>query len=276
MTPRAVLVAMVVSIGVSAASQDPAPVQTPQPVFRSNTDLVTVPVFVKGSAGAAAGLTSADFVLTDNGVPQQVETIDSEAMPVDVTVLVETSRALKDYAASINEQVRRIAALVRPGDRLEILGIDDYVTVLLPFGPATRAVTLDRFAGGGLASVNDAMVAALLREPDPDRRHLIVALTDSIDTMSTLGVPSVREVARQANATLVIAWITLSEDAFFVAPADDPTKAPPWMTSSERRRSPRAKRRIAARRAGEANLDAALRPRSWPHDLRVRHAARGR
>ena len=164
--------------------------QTPQPVFRSNTDLVTVPVFVKGSAGAAAGLTSADFVLTDNGVPQQVETIDSEAMPVDVTVLVETSRALKDYAASINEQVRRIAALVRPGDRLEILGIDDYVTVLLPFGPATRAVTLDRFAGGGLTSVNDAMVAALLREPDPDRRHLIVALTDSIDTMSTLGVPS--------------------------------------------------------------------------------------
>ena len=65
--------------------------------------------------------------------------------------------------------------------------------------------------------MNDAMVAALVREPDPDRRHLIVALTDSIDTMSTLGVPSVREVARQANATLVIAWITLSEDASFVA-----------------------------------------------------------
>jgi hypothetical protein len=117
---------------------------------------------------------------------------------------------------------------------LEILGIDDYVTVLLPLGPATRAATINRFSGGGLTSVNDAMVAALLRDPDPDHRHLIIALTDSIDTMSTLGVPVVRDVARQPNATLVVAWITLSEDPFFVPPPTDPTMPPPWMTSSER------------------------------------------
>ena len=117
MTPRVgVLVAMGRVDGCQRrAAKDPSSAaQTPQPVFRLNTDLVTVPVFVKGSAGAAAGLTSADFVLTDNGVPQQVETIDSEAMPVDVTVLVETSRALKDYAALINEQVRRIAGAGTP------------------------------------------------------------------------------------------------------------------------------------------------------------------
>ncbi len=85
------------------------------------------------------------------------------------------------------------------------------------------------------------MVAALVREPDPDRRHLIVALTDSIDTMSTLGVPSMRDVARQANATLVIAWITLSEDAFFVAPADDPTKAAAVDDVQRAARSPRSR-----------------------------------
>jgi VWFA-related protein len=225
---------LTISAGIFAAAQDPAPVQTPQPVFRSNTDVVTVPVFVKGSAGAAAGLTAADFVLTDNGVPQQVEVIDSETVPVDVTVLLETSAAFKDYAASINEQVGRIASLIRPGDRLEILGIDDYVTVLLPLGPATRAAKINRFSGGGLTSVNDAMVAALLRDPDPDHRHLIITLTDSIDTMSTLGVPAVRDVARQSNATLVVAWITLSEDPFFVPPPTDPTMPPPWITSSER------------------------------------------
>jgi hypothetical protein len=225
---------LVTSGGIFVVAQDPAPQQTPQPVFRSNIDLVTVPVFVKGSAGAVAGLTAADFVVTDNRVPQQVEMVDSEAVPVDVTVLLETSAAFKDYAASINEQVRRIASLVRPGDRLEILGIDDYVTVLLPLGPATRASMIGRFSGGGLTSVNDALVAALLRDPDPDHRHLIIALTDSIDTMSTLGVSAVRDVARQSNATLVVAWITLGEDPFFVPPADDPTMPPPWMTSSER------------------------------------------
>jgi len=96
MTRRFLAIAVLVtSAGIFALAQDPAPVQTPQPVFRSNTDVVTVPVFVKGNAGAAAGLTATDFVLTDNGVPQQVEMIDSEAVPVDVTVLLETSAAFR-------------------------------------------------------------------------------------------------------------------------------------------------------------------------------------
>lgn len=234
MTTRAVGVSLAALFVATLGSGGLRGGQDQKPVFRSSTDLVTIPVFVSGNGGQVAGLTASDFVLTDNGVPQAVETIDSESLPVDVTVLVETSRALAGYADSINEQIHRIAALVRPADRLEVLGIDNYVSVLLPFGPASRPFSVDRFTGGGLTSVNDAMAGALVREPDPDRRHLIIALTDSVDSMSTLTLPVVRDVARQASATLVVAWISLSEDPAFVPPPDDPTKAPPWATSAER------------------------------------------
>ena len=125
---------------------------------------------------------------------------------------METSHAFKDYAKSVNEQVRQIASRVHPGDRLEILGIDNYVNVLLPFGPPDRAFDVDAFPRGGVTSVNDALVAALLREADPDRQHLIIAITDTIDTMSTLNMAAVRAVAQQSSATLVLSWVTLSED----------------------------------------------------------------
>jgi hypothetical protein len=203
--------------------------QQARPVFRSNADLVTVPVFVKGNADDVADLRPADFALTDNGVPQRVDSFTTEAMPVDVTVLVETSHAFKDYANSVNKHVRTIASRVRPGDRLEILGIDDYVNVLLPFGPPDRPFDVDEFPRGGMASVYDALVAALLREADPDRQHLVIAITDTIDTMSTLPMAAVREAARQSSATLVLSWVTMA-----VEPSSSMGAPPPWMTSAER------------------------------------------
>lgn len=205
-------------------SQGRAQEQKPAPVFRSNADLVTVPVFVKGSGGAVTGLQPADFVLTDNGVAQHVDSFSMEALPVDVTVLVETSHAIRDYAKSVNDQVRQIASRVHEGDRLEILGIDTYVNVLLPFGRPGREFDVNTFPRGGMTSVNDAIVAALLRQPDPDRQHLIIAITDTIDTMSTLDMAAVRAVARQSSATLVLSWVTMSQDE----------GEPIWMTTSER------------------------------------------
>jgi len=220
-----------VGLAVVAGAGIPARAQEPQrrQVFRSNADLVTVPVFVKGSGGRVAGLKPADFLITDNGVAQRVDGFTTEALPVDVTVLVENSHALKDYAKSVNKQVEKIASLVHPGDRLEILGIDDYVHVLLPMGPPDRPFDVEAFPRGGLTSVNDALVAALLRESDPDRQHLILAITDGVDTMSALPMTAVRDVARTSGATLYLSWVSLAVGS---SPRDG--SPPTWHTTSER------------------------------------------
>ena len=229
MTRIATALALGAAIALVAAprghAQSP---QTPPVVFRTNADLVTIPVFVKGR-GADTPLTSKDFVLTDNGVAQTVEMLESESLPVDVTVLMETGAAIEGYRKSLNEQVRRIAALMRPTDRIEVLGIDNYVHVLVPFGPPTRTLTVEAFTGGGMMAPNDAIVAALLRQADPDRRHLVIAMSDTIDSMSTLTMAQVRDVAKHSQATLVISWITLSADG---APSTD--RPTPWATSGER------------------------------------------
>lgn len=200
---------------------------TPQAVFRTNTDLVTVPVFVKGNDGRLGSLRAEDFQLTDNGVRQKIESVEAQALPIDVTVIVEASRAMTGYEESLREQVRKIAALVRPTDRLEVLGIGDYVNVIVPLAPASAAKTIPQLTFDGMASVNDTLTAALLRQPDPDRRHLIIALTDTVDTMSSTSMETVKSVAAKSGATLVIAWITMSADG-------PPAPGVPWATVSER------------------------------------------
>jgi tetratricopeptide (TPR) repeat protein len=197
-----------------------------QPVFRTSADLVTVPVSVRASGTPVAGLKPEDFLVLDNGVPQKITSVEGEAVPADITIVVETSLAMKDYIGSISDQVKRIAAMLRPTDRLEVLGVDTYVEPLLSLKPAAEQPPIGRLRVGGLASINDAMVAALLREPDRERPHLVIVISDTIDSMSTTEMTTVRDVAKQSGATLVIAWVTLS--------LTDGPPPPPWYTSAER------------------------------------------
>ena len=94
--------------------------------------------------------------------------------------------------AAGTEDEHLIGSLDRPSaGTIEILGIDNYVNVVLPFGSPGREFDVDKFPRGGMTSVYDGLVAALLREADPDRQHLIIAITDTIDTMSTLNMSAV-------------------------------------------------------------------------------------
>jgi tetratricopeptide (TPR) repeat protein len=219
-----------------ATAQQPASQQ--QPVFRTDADLVTVPVSVRASGTPVGGLKPDDFVVLDNGVPQKVESIDGESVAADITILVETGQTMKPYLGLLSEQVKRISAMLRPADRLEVLGIDTYINELLPLKAASQQPALGKLPlGGSLVSVNDALIAALLREPDKQRPHLVIAITDTIDSMSIADMATVRDVAKESGATLVIAWVTLSEDP--AGGADPLTHFPYWNTTSEREKRAR-------------------------------------
>lgn len=210
-----VAVAFVIATSLVAAQQQP-------PVFRTSADLVSVPVSVRVTGSPVGGLKPDDFLVLDNGVPQKVTSLEGEAVPADITIVVETSRAMKDYLGSISDQVAKISAMVRPTDRLEVMGVDTYVEELLPLKPAAEQPALGRLKVGGYASINDAMVAALLREPDRERPHLVIVISDTVDSMSVTDMMTVRDVARQSGSTLVIAWVTMALDVGS------------WFTSQER------------------------------------------
>lgn len=204
-----------------------------QPVFRTNADLVTVPVSVRASGTPVGGLKPEDFLVLDNGVRQKVESLSGESVGTDVTILVETGNTMKPYLGTLGDEIAKISAMVRPADRLEILGIGTYIDELLPLRKAADQLPLGKIQlSGSLTSVNDALVAALLREPDKERPHLVIAITDTVDSMSIADMATVRDVAKESGATLVIAWITMSLDP--AGSVDPVTGWPRWLTTSER------------------------------------------
>jgi hypothetical protein len=99
--------------------------------------------------------------------------------------------------------VQQIVKLIGPQDALRVLRIDTFVEELrpmLPVTPESAAIPVPR--NNGMSSVHDALLAALVRPVAVDRRHLIVAITDGIDTMSFTVAERVRDVAARSEALL--------------------------------------------------------------------------
>ena len=74
---RLVLV-LLMTVSVAAQEPRPAPADPPsqQPIFRAGTDLVRVDVTVTQNGDeAVSDLTAADFEITEDQVPQTVETL---------------------------------------------------------------------------------------------------------------------------------------------------------------------------------------------------------
>jgi VWFA-related protein len=185
--------------------QQPPPPPPQQPVFRSRTDVVTIDVSVRSQGTPAAGLTAKDFVLLDNGVPQTVEQIDMEAVPVDVSILLDLNEDLADDLGGMSNQIPRIVAMLRPTDRVRVTAINTHVTDLIRAQTAAEVPALRGLKPQGLSSAFDGIAAALLRHVDPNRRHLVIALTNGIDAISALDAKAVSDIARYSNATLYIA-----------------------------------------------------------------------
>jgi tetratricopeptide (TPR) repeat protein len=185
--------------------------QTP-PVFRGGTDVVSVDVTVRSGGQAVGGLRADDFVVRDNHVVQRVEAVDAAAMPLDVTILADASGGASGAWSNgtsaartrtlVEHGIDAIAAMLRPEDRLRVIAIDTYASLVMPLQPARQPIELRQLTSQGLSSVYDGLIAAMLAPVEPGRRHLVVAWTKAVDTISAADADQVREVARQSDAVV--------------------------------------------------------------------------
>jgi len=179
-----------------------------QPPFRSGRTVVSVNVSVKTANAPVTGLTAADFVLTDNGAAQTIEAVEMETFPIDLTVVLDTSGSTGTGLGRLLAETEALAARLRPSDRFRVLTIDTYVYEAVPLQPAGKVRWPERLPLNGASAVHDALFAGLVTSVDPDRRHLLIALTDGIDTGSALDAAMVREAAQRSDVLLHIVGVT--------------------------------------------------------------------
>lgn len=184
-----------------------------QVVFRALTESVSISASVKRGNAAVADLRATDFVLTDNGVPQSIEAVTIESVPLDVTLFMDTSGSTAGALDRMKSNVVSIAKMLRADDQFRLLTIGLSVETPLPWQRAGSPVTLSMKAVPGISLVYDALFVALTHAPAPGRRHLIVAMTDGEDCGSLLDGARILDASGRSEA--VLHWIYVSNQGEF-------------------------------------------------------------
>ena len=181
--------------------------QTTRPTYRTTTAVVLVDVAVRSGTEPVTGLTAADFRLLDNGVEQAIEAVSVGAVPVDVTLLVDTSPSVIDNFNQFRDDARRLPTLLRKEDRLRVVTFDRRVIEVGPMVPAGKAFDPRQVVAGEGTSIFDALLYVFLWEPVLSRRHIVIVLTDAVDTTSALDAEDIRRLAGRTDATLYLALV---------------------------------------------------------------------
>src|SRR5262245_46232027 len=96
------------------------PSQQPQ-VFRSSVDLVPVFATVTGRDGSfATGLSKDDFVVMDDGKPQEIVSFAEEAQAISVSLILDTSGSMSDALPRVFSAAGVFLDNLRPDDRAMI------------------------------------------------------------------------------------------------------------------------------------------------------------
>jgi len=201
--PIAAAIALSLVSGLLARRQDPA-----QAPFRSSTSAVVVDVSVRDKNGRPiAGLAAADFVVMDNGVRQDVSEITFGTRPIDMTVALDVSASVTGEALNdLRLACRQLAGDLKSGDRLKLLVFRSDVHRILDFTADENAVdaSLRNLPASGRTALYDTISTALVTAADPNRRQLVVVLSDGNDTGSITTPAMLKAVADRSRATLTL------------------------------------------------------------------------
>ncbi len=186
-------------------------IQPPQekPEIRVKVDLVNAPVTVRDAAGEMVlDLAQGDFRVFDNDVEQRIEHFDLGGDPLSVVILLESSSRIEALLPAVRKTgILFTQAVLGPAGEAAVLGFHDAVDRLLPFtsdaDQIEKSVSTLRLGTSG-ARLYDALSEAvgLLRSRPANRRRVIVAVAEAVDTGSETKLGEVLREAQLTNVTI--------------------------------------------------------------------------
>ena len=175
------------------------------PTFHTGVELVTVDVSVTRGDAPVAGLAADDFVVTDNGVRQRIDTVTVAQVPLSVTLVLDTSASVA--GERLESLIRASEAAVnelRPNDDVSLVtfssGVVRPVALTKDFESVRSA--LHGITGYGNTTMRDAVFLALKAAPHDATRPLLLVFTDGLDTSSWLSEDDLLESVRRANVVI--------------------------------------------------------------------------
>lgn len=172
-------------------------------VFRAQVDVVRLDVSVTRGETPVGGLTTADFVVTDNGVEQSIESVTAERAPLQVQIAFDASSSVSGRRLrSLLAAVGRVFEALRPGDRVGVMTFSHRLQVMVPMTDDLVAArtALANVKADGQTALRDAVALSLTLAEGQEARGLVLLFTDGEDNSSWISDEGVLELARRAEA----------------------------------------------------------------------------
>jgi Ca-activated chloride channel family protein len=193
-------VAAQTSTGAGAAPQGNDPFR-----FKSGVELVNVTATVSDDDGHfVSGLTKDDFIVYEDGAPQEVTNFSNERVPVSLGILLDTSGSMTpDKMGSARSAINRFAYdLLDKDDELFFMQFASVPDLLQGWTYDRRAISraLGEVSAEGGTAMYDAIARALPIAGDGrNQKKAILVISDGNDNQSRTTVGDLRNRIRESE-----------------------------------------------------------------------------
>jgi len=195
--------------------------------------LVNTPVTVRDAKGQMVhDLDAKDFVVTDNGVRQEIRHFDLGGDPLSVVILIETSSRIEALLPGIRKTgILFTQTVMGPSGEAAVVGFNDSVDKLLDFTTDNDLIekNVSRIPEGTSGSkLYDAMavgVEMLTGRPQatpekPGRRRVLFIVSEATDVGSEAKLGEVLRQAQLANVTIYSVGLSTTRAELQAKPED--------------------------------------------------------
>ena len=196
---------LITVVGIVAAAVSIAAQSQEGFKFKSGVELVNVNATVSDRDGRfVPGLTKDDFIVYDEGRPQEITQFSNERVPVSLGILLDTSGSMTpDKMSSARAAIDRfINQLLDRDDELFFADFNSRSHLDQDWTTDRRAIkrAVDRAEANGGTALYDAIANALpIAASGKHQKKALLVITDGNDTDSYISVNELRQAIRESE-----------------------------------------------------------------------------
>ena len=173
-----------------------------QPTFSAKREAVRVDVLVTDRGKVVTGLGAADFEVRDNGVPQTIDLVSFQQIPLNVFLAFDVSASVSgERLTHLQTAGHALLDRLAKDDRSALLTFSH--TVLLREGltgtTARVRQALTEVRPVGDTALVDGAYTAMMLDPQDGGRNLLLVFSDGLDTASWLDPEGVLDSAKRSD-----------------------------------------------------------------------------
>jgi VWFA-related protein len=204
---RLPLVAAVCALALFGRHETPA---AQQATFSVSVETVRLDALVTDRGRVVRDLAAAHFEVLDNKVPQQIEAVTFEQVPLRVTLAFDLSLSVSgDRLDHLRSAGNAVLDGLRAEDQAQLITFNQVVKRRQPYtaDPSLLRTALDGLRPEGDTALYDGTFAVTTLAESGDGRNLVLLFSDGVDTASWLSAEQALTSARRANVVVYSAVV---------------------------------------------------------------------